>query len=193
MIWLFAVLGLMVVVAIGLVLIGRETARLAGSARPAVFDLAEATDFIADRLAPEVQARISHGDVRWILLADADLLEEATADPDERRFPWSRRPLVVGRPIPVRDADGEVIDPGHDGPADPFGQVVDEDLAVARILTAAEEAGRDLADEDIAAVLDCRLAYLEAIGAVGGQAADPAVVTPMDPAPGRSTGTGPTD
>ncbi|HEX2575941.1 MAG TPA: hypothetical protein VHK88_06290, partial [Aquihabitans sp.] len=57
--------------------------------------------------------------------------------------------------------------------ADPFGQVVDEDLAVARILTAAEASGRDLADEDIAAVLDARLAYLEAIGAVGGRATDP--------------------
>lgn len=172
--WLFAVIGLVAVVIIGLVLIGRETSRLAGAARPAVFDLAEAAEFIADRVAPEVQGRISHEDVRWILLADADLLEEATADPEERRFPWSRRTLVTGRPIPVRNADGEVIDPGHEGPPDPFGQVVDENLAVARILTTAEQAGRDLADEDIAAVLDARLAYLEAIGAVGGRASDPA-------------------
>lgn len=175
--WLFALVGLALVVVIALVLIGRETARLAGAARPAVFDLAEATEFIADRVAPDVQARISHHDVRWILLADADLLEEATADPGERRFPWSRRTLVAGRPVPVRNTDGEVIDPGHDGPPDPFGQVVDENLAVARILTAAEQAGRDLADEDVASVLDARLEYLEAIGAVGGRAADP----PLDP------------
>lgn len=171
--WLFVIVGLLVIVAIGLLLVGRETARLAGVARPAVFDLAAATEFIADRVSPEVQARISHDDVRWILLADADLLEEATADPDERRFPWSRKPLVAGRPIPVRDHRGEVVGTGDDGPPDPFGQVVDEDLAVARILTAAEEAGRDLADEDIAAVLDARLGYLEAIGAVGGRASGP--------------------
>jgi hypothetical protein len=181
--WLFGVVGLVAIVAIGLVLVGRETARLASVARPAVFDLAEATEFIADRVAPEVQARISHDDVRWVLLADADLLEEATADPDERRFPWSRRPLLQGRPIAVRDDEGEVVDPGHDGPPDPFGQVVDEDLAVARILTAAEGAGRDLADEDIAAVLDARLAYLEAIGAVGGRASGPEPGASPQPSP----------
>lgn len=171
--WLFALLGLVVIVVIGLLLIGRETARLASSARPAVFDLAEATEFIADLLPAEVQARISHDDVRWVLLADADLLEQATADPDERRYPWSKRPLVEGRAIPVRDDAGDVVaDADLDtGPNDPFGQVVDEDVAVARLLTAAETAGRDLADEDIAAVLDARLVYLERIGAVGGEAA----------------------
>lgn len=170
MIWVFAVLGLVAIVAIGLVLVGRETARLAGAARPAVFDLARAVEVIADALPERVQARISHDDVRWVLLADADLLEEATSDPDERRFPWSRRSLVEGRSIPVRDADGHMVDDGRDGPPDPFGQVVDEDLAVARILTAAEESGRDLQDEDIAAVLAARLIYLEQIGALGPRA-----------------------
>ena len=120
MLWLFALLGIVVIVGIGLVLVGRETARLATSARPAVFDLTEATEFIADRLHAETQARISFDDVRWILLADADLLEEATADPEERRYPWSRSPrLVEGRPIPVRDDAGEVVGPGTEGPQDP--------------------------------------------------------------------------
>ena len=49
-------------------------------------------------------------------------------------------------------------------------QVVDEDAAVARILELADGSGRDLADEDIVAVLDGRLAYLEAIGAIGPEA-----------------------
>ncbi|MCU1499532.1 MAG: hypothetical protein JWM47_3485 [Acidimicrobiales bacterium] len=169
--WLFALLGLVVVVVIALLVVGRETARLAGSARPAVFDLAEATEFIADRLPPAVQARISHHDVEWILLADADLLEEATADPEDRRYPWSRRPrLVGGRPIPARDDAGAVIEDGGEGPGGPYAQVVDEDVALARILVAADAAGREVADEDIVAVLDGRLAYLEAIGAIGGEA-----------------------
>ncbi|MCB0965050.1 MAG: hypothetical protein KDA98_17370 [Acidimicrobiales bacterium] len=85
--WLFAVLGLVVVVVIGLVVLGRETSRLAVSVRPAVFDMAEAVEFIADRLPPEAQARLTHDDVRWVLLADADLLEavagEGEVDPDE--------------------------------------------------------------------------------------------------------------
>lgn len=174
MIWVFALVGLALIVVIGLVVLGRETARLSAAARPAVFDLGEATEFIADRLPPEVQARISHDDVHWILLADADLLEAATADPDDdRKYPWSRSPRPVeGRQVPVRDDRGEVVDPGADGPLDPFGGVVDEDVAVARVLQAAEDADRDLSDEDIAAVLEVRMAYLEAIGAVGPPASD---------------------
>jgi hypothetical protein len=55
--------------------------------------------------------------------------------------------------------------------------VVDEDDAVARILQRADAEDRDLEDADIAAVLDGRSAYLEAIGAVG-----PQVDGPEDPA-----------
>lgn len=141
MIWLFAAIGMALIIGIGLVLIGRETARLAASPRPAVFDLVEAVEFIADRLPAESQARISHEDVRWILLADADLLEEVTAD------------------VPGAGGDAEDV-------PDSF---VDEDLAVARILDMAERDQRDIEDVDIAAVLVVRLEYLEAIGAVGGQ------------------------
>ena len=80
MTWIFLLLGLVLVVVIGLVVLGRETARLSDVARPAVFDMTEAIDFIADRLPEATQARISHDDVRWVLLADADLLEDATAE-----------------------------------------------------------------------------------------------------------------
>lgn len=142
MIWVFAVVGLLLILGIGLVVIGGETARLAAAPRPAVFDLAKAVDFIADRLPAETQARISHDDVRWILLADADFLEEAAATPA---------------------ATGDEIDDLLDG------SFVDEDMAVARIFEAAERDDRELADEDVAAVLSLRLAYLELIGAVGGE------------------------
>lgn len=142
MIWVFAVVGLLLVVAIGLVVIGRETARLAGAPRPAVFDLGKAVEYIADRLPAETQARISHDDVRWVLLADAEFLEEATSTP------------VVG---------GDELDDVLEG------SFVDEDAAVARVLAAAERDGRDVTDDDVAAVLKVRLAYLEHIGAVGGE------------------------
>jgi hypothetical protein len=135
--WLFAILGLIVVVVIGLVVLGRETARLAGAARPAVFDLSQAVHFIADRLPAETQARISHDDVRWVLLADADLLEDATAV------------------VPLDQEETEVVD---------------EEVAIARILSLADETGRDLADEDVVAVLQGRSAYLGAIGAIGPEA-----------------------
>jgi len=140
--WIFLLLGLVVVVVIGLVVLGRETARLSDVARPAVFDMTEAVEFIADRLPAETQARISHDDVRWILLADADLIEDATAE--------------------------ELAQVAAELDEEP--QVVDEDAAVARVLELADGTGRDLADEDIVAVLDARLAYLEAIGAIGPEA-----------------------
>lgn len=167
MMWFFAVFGLIVIVVIGLVIVGGETARLAAAPRPAVVDLADAVEYIADRLPPETQARISHGDVRWVLLADADLLEEATADPLERPYPWSRRPSAVeGRPLPTVDGSAEAS-------FDEDLPVVDEDLAVARIIPLAEATGRDLEDHDIAAVLALRLEYLQRVGAVGPPATDP--------------------
>ncbi len=142
MTWIFLLLGLVIVVVIGLVVLGRETARLSDTARPAVFDMTEAIAFIADRLPVETQARISHDDVRWILLADADLIEDATAEQ-------------------VEDLEAELEEQR---------EIVDEDAAVARILELADGSGRDLADEDIVAVLDARLAYLDAIGAIGPEA-----------------------
>jgi hypothetical protein len=144
--WFFALVGLIVIVVIGLVVLGRETARLANQVRPAVFDMAEAVEFIADRLPEAVQARISHEDVRWVLLVDADLVEDVS-DPDGH------------------DHGGERAQRGPAGD-----EVLDEDAAVARILARADASGRDLADEDVVAVLDGRLAYLQAIGAVGPQA-----------------------
>ncbi len=179
MIWVFAVVGLAAIVIIGLVVVGRETARLAGSARPAVFDLAEAVHFIADRLPADIQARISHEDVRWVLLADADLLEQATGDANIRRGIRSRG--VPDDVVHGERPDGSGGGSGDAGASDDVEpdegrgpQVVDEDVAIARIIEAADATGRELVDRDIVAVLDGRMAYLEAIGAVGPQATEPA-------------------
>jgi len=128
------------VVVLGLVVTGRETARLSAQARPAVFDLEEAVGFIGERLADDVAGRLTPTDVRWILQADADSLEAATADAD-------------------------IIELGP--------EYLDEDAALARVLSVADDEDRGLDDADIAAVLAERSAYLEAIGAVGPQADRP--------------------
>ena len=133
MFWLLLLLGIVAVVVIGFLAVGRETSMLAATARPAVFDLEEAVDFIAQRLPDSVAGRLTHDDVRWVLRTDVDLLEEVVDDP-----------AVL------------------DGP-----EVVDEDGAVGRILARADAERRDLADEDVVAVLEARMAYLEAIGAIG--------------------------
>ena len=161
MLWLFGLLGLILVVVIALVALGRETARLSVEARPAVFDVTEAVAFIADRLPQSAQARLTHDDVRWLLLADADLLEDATRPPgsdDDDEGDDDEGDEDDDEPV---DAEDGVVDEDR---------VVDEDAALARLLALADESGRDLLDEDVLAVLDARLGYLEAIGAIGPEA-----------------------
>jgi len=131
------VLAAACVVAIALYAIGREVVLLEARVQPAVFELEEAIEFIADRLPDEVTARVSHDDVRWVLKADADVLEEATAD---------------------------AVAAGDDD------EVIDENGAVGRVLERASGQRPDLADEDVVAILDARLEYLEAIGAIGTEA-----------------------
>jgi hypothetical protein len=134
MIWLFVALTVVSVVVIALVAVGREALGGATRARPAVFDLEEAVAFIADGLPPDVASRLTYDDVRWVLRADVEALEEATAEPEQ---------VELGM------------------------EVLDEDVAIGRILGAVEAEGRDLTDVDVASVLQGRTRYLQAIGAVG--------------------------
>ncbi len=127
MIVLFAVIGVVLVVVIGFVAVGRETSVLRYQARPAVFDLEEAVGFIADELPEGPAGRLTLDDVRWVLRADVDRLEQATVDAD--------------------DPDART-------------DIVDQDGAVARIIELADDQDRDLADEDVVAVLDARSDYL---------------------------------
>ncbi len=138
MLWLFAGVAIVAVVVLGFVVLGRETGLQSARARPAVFDLEEAVTFIGDALPEDVASRITHDDVRWVLRADVNLLEQAT------------------------------VEGGADGI-----RVVDEDAAVASILGAPGAVERGLSDEDVVAVLQARLAYLEAIGAVGPEVQGP--------------------
>jgi hypothetical protein len=65
------------------------------------------------------------------------------------------------------DYEDEVEEEGID---DDLPLVIDEVDAIARILVAADRSGRDVDDEDVAAVLAGRTDYLQAIGAVGPEA-----------------------
>lgn len=84
MVWLvvLVVVAAVAVVAIGLAVVGRETARLTRQARPAVFELEEAVGFIADQLPDDVAGRLTPDDVRWIVRIDATSLEEASTEPE---------------------------------------------------------------------------------------------------------------
>jgi hypothetical protein len=140
MLIVFIVVAAVATTIIGLVVVGREVSLSAARARPAVFDLEEAVGFIGDGLPPAVASRLTYDDVRWVLRADVDLLEEATAE-------------------------SEHVELGT--------EVLDEGSSLARLLTAADRDGVELADADIAVILDGRTRYLKAIGAIGPQAPEP--------------------
>lgn len=149
--------------AIAAVTIGRVAATGARTARQAVFDLDEAVDFVADRLPYELQARMSHDDVRAVLAWYLDELEaeRVAYERDELRLPDD--PSID--PVPRDDSD-------EDGVADvPETIVLDEQTLAARVIGRAEEAELGLSDVDVLLVLEEGEHYLQAIGAVGGEAA----------------------
>lgn len=155
------VVAVLVVVAIALVVVGRVTHELATRPPPSVFDLDEATDWVADRLAPDVAGRLTHDDVRRVLGWQLDYLE--------------------GRGVASEIEASVLADEGDQGPV-----VVDEEVALGYVLGEVGRTGLDLADDDVALVLDEGATYLAAIGALGDAVAsppDPEVgpVPPVDP------------
>ena len=80
MLWVFGGLALVLVVLIGFVAVGRETGIQVARARPAVFDLEEAVDFIADELGDEVAGQVTHDDVRVGAAGRRRPLEDATLE-----------------------------------------------------------------------------------------------------------------
>jgi hypothetical protein len=107
---LMVLVAVLAVTALGLVVVGRETSRLQATARPAVFDVEEAVDFIADRLPPDVAGRLTHDDVRWILRTDVDLLEDATDDPDAEGAEVVDEDAAVARILERADDDERDLD-----------------------------------------------------------------------------------
>jgi hypothetical protein len=151
-----------VIFAIAAVAVGRATFTGARTARQAVFDLDEAVEYVADRLPYEVQARISHYDVRAVLGWYLDELEakRVAYERDEER-------------LPEDDTDGagrrnDDIDDDLDVVLDEI--VVDEDRVAAKVIGRTEAAGLELTDVDVLLILGECEDYLVAIGAIGGQA-----------------------
>lgn len=140
----FAVLATVLVFAIAAGTIGREAHRLDAVAPRAVYQLDEAVDFVADRLPPESQARLTPAEVDQLLRAHLRWMHEQGLQPDR-----------------AEDARQSIDDQ----------VVISEDALVAYLLAEAEQLGVELLDDvDAVNVVDAHLAYFEAIGAVGPQA-----------------------
>ena len=141
---IFALIAGVLVFGIAAGTIGREAHRLDALAPRAVYQLDEAVDFVADRLPPESQARLTPGEVDQLLRAHLRWMHEQGLQPDR---------VVDAR----QSIDDEVV--------------ISEDALVAYLLAEAERVGVELLDDvDAVHVVDAHLAYFEAIGAVGPQA-----------------------
>jgi hypothetical protein len=140
----FAVVAAVLVFAIAAGTIGREAHRLDAVAPRAVYQLDEAVDFVADRLPPASQARLTPEEVEQLLRAHLRWMHEQGLQPD--------------RAVDARqNIDDQVV--------------ISEDALVAYLLAEAERLGVELLDDvDAVNVVDAHLAYFEAIGAVGPQA-----------------------
>ena len=124
--------------------IGREAHRLDAVAPRAVYRLDEAVDFVADRLPPGSQARLTPAEVEQLLVIHLRWLHAKGLQPD--RAEDHRQDIVA----PV---------------------VITEDSLVAYLLGEAEREGIELLDDvDAVNVVDAHLDYFEAIGAVGPRA-----------------------
>jgi hypothetical protein len=141
-VWLFAVLAAIAVFAIAAVTVGREAFRLGHQPPPTIFDLDEAVEQVADSLDPESQARLTYDEVRQLIIAELEHLEDKGVLAEQGR---------------------EVELPGGDTPE----VVLADDDAVAVVMGRAEEAGLEVTDEDVFHVVAALHAYLVEIGAVG--------------------------
>jgi hypothetical protein len=130
------------VLAIAAVVIGREARRLDAVPPSPVFELGAAVDWVADHLPFAVSAELSHADVQRII---------------EWNLEYFRTRGVSGNGNSAH-VEGPVFVGGAE--------------AVEYVLGRAGTAGEDYTSEQVHAVLEAQMSYLDAIGAIGPQAPD---------------------
>jgi hypothetical protein len=139
--WVYGVIGLVVVFAIAAVVIGREARRLDAVPPRPVFDMNEAVAWVAEHLPFEVSAVLSHDDVRSII---------------DWNLEYFRSKGVSGNGS-TPHLDSQVVVGGAE--------------TVDWVMAKAEQQGASYTAAQIHAVLDAQMTYLEAIGAIGPEAA----------------------
>jgi hypothetical protein len=150
---IFLVVGL--VVAIAAVIIIREAGRLARTPPPALFDTADAYEWIVEHVPDEVAATLTPDDVARILELQIEFFE---------RHGVSRNggSTATGGPVVVGGAE-----------------------QVAYIVERSGDTGEAYLPEQVHAVVETQLAYLREIGAVGPQAASERPEGDEPPSPPR--------
>ncbi|MFZ9401824.1 MAG: hypothetical protein ACO28X_03725 [Ilumatobacteraceae bacterium] len=140
----FVVISAVSVFVIAAVAIGREARRLDSVSPRAVYMLADAVAYVANRLPAESQARLTYDEVEQLLVAHMRWMHAKGLQPGD----------VIDRP---QDIDEEVV--------------ANEDTLTAWLLAEAERRDIELLDDvDAVRVVQAHLAYFDEIGAVGPKA-----------------------
>ena len=149
MIWLFLLVGAVLVVTVGFVAVGSAVGRLERSASPAVFEVDDAVDWVAERL-PEEAATVLRRDevvevVGWWLefVADAGLSTEYGQELGEEA---------------LRSTDGDTV--------------ADLDAAVDHVVARSLDRPDPLDEVAVVVVLDLLVTYLGEVGVIGGRAGE---------------------
>ncbi|MHB8669408.1 MAG: hypothetical protein ACYDAD_02420 [Acidimicrobiales bacterium] len=139
---MLVVLAAVAVFVIAAVVVGREARRLAAEPPRPTFDFEEAVDWVCRHVSDEVAAVLTPEDVRQILNWHLEYFR-------------------------MKGVSGNGSGPHLEGPV-----VVGGAETVDFVLTRAEATGTTYTPEQVHAILDAQMTYLEAIGAVG-PVADP--------------------
>ncbi len=141
-----SVIAAALVFAIAAVTVGREARRLDGVAPRAIYELEQATQFVADRLPSDAQARLTYAELRKLLVFHMRWLHDRGLQPEG-----------------VIDRRQDIVDE----------VVIDEQTVAAYLLGAAEQNRIEiLEDVDVVHVVQAHLEYFNAIGAIGPQSND---------------------
>ena len=141
-----SIIAAALVFAIAALIIGREARRLDSVAPRAVYELEQATQFVADNLPSETQARLTFAELRKLLVFHMRWLHDKGL-----------------QPAGVVDRQQDIVDE----------VVIDEQTLTAYLLDAAEKNNIEILDDvDAVYVVKAHLKYFDAIGAIGPQSND---------------------
>ncbi|MGA0766773.1 MAG: hypothetical protein ACO32R_08295, partial [Ilumatobacteraceae bacterium] len=134
-----SIIAALLVFVIAAVIIGREARRLDSVAPRAVYELEQATQFVADNLPSETQARLTFAELRKLLVFHMRWLHDKGL-----------------QPAGVVDRRQDIVDE----------VVIDEQTLTAYLLDAAEKNNIEILDDvDAVYVVKAHLKYFDAIGA----------------------------
>jgi len=141
MLWLFIALSALCVFLIAALTIGREARRLDALAPRAVYEIEQATEFVAEQLPSSTQSRLTMEELSQLLVLHMNWLHSKGLLPEG----------VIDRKQDINDE-----------------LVISEDSLIGYLLGEAEVAGVVILDDvDVVSVTEAHLLYFEAIGAVG--------------------------